>query len=107
MPIYVKRSYDPGTRYAREGAPSILAHSHVGDELKRLVKRYVMEEIAGRSYLISGHRGSGKTTLVKKIVDDVSQEIARERKPRRPLLVTLEGPMLLPAPDKRKEATAV
>ena len=96
MPIYVKRSVDPGSTAARRGRPTFLAGNAVSDELSRLVRSYVNEEVRGRSYLISGHRGSGKTTLIRKIVQDLDNEFTAAKAARRPLLVTLQGPMLLP-----------
>jgi hypothetical protein len=76
------------------------------------MRRYVREEVAGRAFLISGHRGAGKTTLVQRIVDDLGDELFRDltktsvpaagptqpslaRRPQRPLLVKLHGPSLL------------
>jgi len=76
------------------------------------MRRYVREEVAGRAFLISGHRGAGKTTLVQRVVDDLGDELFRDltktsvppagptqpslaRRPQRPLLVKLHGPSLL------------
>ena len=76
------------------------------------MRRYVFEEVAGRAFLISGHRGAGKTTLVQRVVDDLGDELFRDRMtksvptagsppsllarcPQRPLLVKLHGPSLL------------
>src|SRR4051812_5715358 len=103
MAIFVKKSVDPTT--ARSGERTILAGNAVAQRLKRLVYSYVSEEVSGRSYPISGHRGSGKTTLIKKIVHDVDRFFAEQRIPLRPLLVTLQGPMLLP-PTAGRSATA-
>ncbi|WP_334387185.1 hypothetical protein [Bradyrhizobium sp. AZCC 2262] len=76
------------------------------------MRRYVREEVAGRAFLISGHRGAGKTTLVQRVIDDLGDELFRDltktsvpaasptqpslaRRPQRPLLVKLHGPSLL------------
>jgi hypothetical protein len=76
------------------------------------MRRYVREEVAGRAFLISGHRGAGKTTLVQRVVDDLGDELFRDltkisvpaagatqpslaHRPQRPLLVKLHGPSLL------------
>src|SRR6266487_216197 len=104
MPIYVKRSVDPATPAARRNAPTILAENVVCDQLKNILWRYVTEEVNGRSYLVSGHRGAGKTTLIQKIVRDVDLLAKDQSIPRRPLLVTLQGPMLLPATRSRSPA---
>ena len=65
------------------------------------MRRYVAGEINGRSFLVSGHRGAGKTTLVAGACHRVHEEIIRERQPRRPFLVLLHGPNLLG--DERRE----
>jgi hypothetical protein len=78
--------------------------------LQNSLVRYVSGEIPGRSLLISGHRGAGKTTLVLRAIDDhyrsllddlVKKALAgnqaglRRGPMRRPLLVRLHGPSLL------------
>lgn len=72
------------------------AESEVYRRLCHEVYRYAKGEISGRSFLIAGHRGSGKTTSVLKAIEDTDQVLFRERAPR-PLLVRLYGPDLLPA----------
>lgn len=71
------------------------------------LRRYVQEDIPGRSVLIAGHRGSGKTTLVREAVAEVAElqlaqaalnarTGARLMRPlQRPLLVKLHGPSLV------------
>ncbi len=78
--------------------------------LSREMTAYVSGQIPGRSFLISGHRGAGKTTLVERVARDVGlAKIVTFRRggdagagPRRPLLVKLYGPSLVqdepPAP---------
>lgn len=82
--------------------------------LLREMGRYVRGEVPGRSFLISGHRGSGKTSLVRQSVEDLNRDLLdravkravkgtgshpydRERllSLQRPLLVKLHGPSLL------------
>jgi hypothetical protein len=78
--------------------------------LQNSLGRYASGEITGRSMLISGHRGAGKTTLVLRAIDDyyrtvladvVAKASAGNRAGlhsgaiRRPLLVKLHGPSLL------------
>jgi hypothetical protein len=82
--------------------------------LARDLRRYVRDEIPGRSFLISGHRGSGKTALVTRVVEDLRSQALRaslggyrqsfeeeeedgESRTgiQRPLFVKLHGPSLL------------
>lgn len=72
----------------------VLAVSQAGRRLLGIVERYCNREIAGRSVLIAGHRGAGKTTLVKAAIQDL-----RGRPDFRadiiPLYVQIHGPDLL------------
>jgi hypothetical protein len=74
----------------------------------RELERYVQGEVPGRSFLIAGHRGAGKTALVRRAVEDVSRAVLRDGRGarnaaassrllglQRPLLVKLYGPSLL------------
>ncbi|MDP3749698.1 MAG: hypothetical protein Q8Q88_21925 [Phenylobacterium sp.] len=75
--------------------------------LQRDLARYTNGEIAGRSYLISGHRGAGKTALVLRAVENLRYESlqaalrtdfapgAHRLGLQRPMLVKLHGPSLL------------
>jgi predicted kinase len=86
--------------------------------LQREMQRYCDQQVDGRSFLISGHRGAGKTTLVEgalqRILASVSQTDVRERLSQRrgeaqtlrPLLVRLQGPNLLPPTEEDTLATA-
>jgi hypothetical protein len=78
--------------------------------LKREVEGYMLDDARGRSMLIAGHRGSGKTTLALRVIDDVMRQLLAQAvtdalargasegmQPRRPLLVKLHGPSLLTA----------
>src|SRR5262245_30637123 len=80
--------------------------SQAYEVLKRELQRYARDEVRGRSFLISGHRGAGKTTLVLRAIEDVADETIERAmdtfavdpsagRPRRPLLVKLHGPSLL------------
>ena len=95
--------------WPRPGRPPFMA-SDAYRVLLTEMRRYVREEVAGRAFLISGHRGAGKTTLVQRVVDDLGDELFRDltktsvpsptpqalaRRPQRPLLVKLHGPSLL------------
>jgi hypothetical protein len=71
------------------------------DALERLIKdisRYGRRELAGRSILIAGHRGVGKTTLVRKAIESVRSTNSSYE--GRPLFVDLHGPDLLAPPDR-------
>ncbi|HEY7767101.1 hypothetical protein [Longimicrobium sp.] len=61
--------------------------------------RYCRGELAGRSFLISGHRGAGKTTLVLNAFQHVWKNRER-RQDVRPLLVPVNGPALFHAPSE-------
>lgn len=74
--------------------------------LKADLKHYVDGLVRGRSYLIAGHRGAGKTSMVSRAVDQLAAGIMRESvltNPQklsdgplqRPLLVKLHGPSML------------
>src|ERR1043166_796597 len=95
MPLTFEPPADPLT-------PSGQAQSHVieSDALQRLTKeieRYGRRELVGRSVLIAGHRGVGKTTLVRKAIENARN---RPDYQGRPLFVDLHGPDLLAPPDK-------
>jgi len=95
MPLTFEPPADPLT-------PSGPEQSHVieSDALQRLTKeieRYGRRELAGRSILIAGHRGVGKTTLVRKAIENARK---RSDYQGRPLFVDLHGPDLLAPPDK-------
>lgn len=83
------------------------------------LNRYVREEITGRSYLIAGHRGAGKTAMVLHAVRRLRNEalkqsaglpinptsrdgppelFGRRHRPQRPLLVKIVGQSLIAPP---------
>ncbi len=95
MKLRLVDSPEPLTEAADGGKEVILADSDASRQLARILRRYLERKIPGRTVLISGHRGSGKTTLVRKVVQEVREEL-RQRTNRRPLLVLLHGPDLLP-----------
>lgn len=90
------------------------------DNFKRELLAYINQEISGRSFLISGHRGAGKTALSARAVDDISRKVIQDlikddrveiRRPaglQRPLLVRIHGPSLLtrelPGPGDSKSS---
>src|SRR5271155_4502226 len=85
------------------GKPQAMrAESRAGKILAQQIERYLRAEVSGRSCLIAGSRGSGKTTLIQ-----IAYEKVRDLVPgMRPIVVRLHGPSLLipsnqPAPDPK------
>lgn len=98
MPIRIRETVEPFSRsttsFGTGPGAIILIESDAYRLLTQEARRYVLGEVRGRSFLIAGHRGSGKTTLVL----HVCQEL-RDFSPhpaRRVLPVFLHGPNLLP-----------
>lgn len=104
MPIRIEEAPDPlsGLTPTSTSQP-ILAESDAYRLLVHDMERYVLRRVTGRSFLISGHRGSGKTTLVLKAVHDLRARFRGESGGRMPLLVRLTGPDLLPDPKRAVE----
>src|SRR5581483_1366680 len=65
--------------------------------LLREIQRYANRETAGRSFLIAGHRGSGKTTAVRFAVQAAQHEAREGRLKLWPMLIALHGPDILDA----------
>ena len=109
MPILFRTRADPFSPRAQQGGDMVplLARSHAGLVLESEMRRYCAGLVRGRSFLISGHRGSGKTTMVDNAVLTLQQEAADGRLQLKPLPVYLQGPTLFapePAPEKVKPA---
>jgi hypothetical protein len=123
MTFFLNELEDEGAvKWAGEWPFPARAHfikSRAYDTLTRELTRYVKGEVPGRSFLIAGHRGAGKTTLVRQVVEDLNRSIidkavetanarnvdkSRMFVQQRPLLVKLHGPSLLPAMPKTKQA---
>src|SRR5882672_9374895 len=64
-------------------------------QLRREISRYVKKEIRGRSFLVAGHRGSGKTSTVLRAFEAAKLSDNGEVNFPRPLLVQLHGLHLL------------
>ena len=58
------------------------------------LNRYVEGWTGGRSILVAGHRGSGKTTLVHMAIQELNRRYRELRQPYHLLLVELYGPAL-------------
>lgn len=107
MSIYVTESRDPlaSTASTVNRGPVILAESPAYGRICSALSRYAAGEISGRSFLISGHRGAGKTTLVHKAIEDTTAT-ALGLTGKRLLLIPLHGPDLLkPPPDQAPKTT--
>src|SRR5215469_6651962 len=99
MSIYIAENPEPRPElFSRPTATGTvaLAGSAAYDRLCNELDRYMSGEISGRSFLISGHRGAGKTTLVLKAIEDTTVQ-AMKIGGTRPLFVPLHGPDLLPS----------
>jgi hypothetical protein len=64
--------------------------------LRQELERYCFGTITGRSFLIAGHRGSGKTTLVNSAFLETWKKRERGTDMLRPIYVPLHGPALFP-----------
>lgn len=101
MPIHLAQTPDPLSERSRARTDALeMISSDAFELLMREMQRYADGEINGRSFLISGHRGAGKTTLVSHAFDRLAKQYAAQARlgqgSVRPLLVTLQGPSLLP-----------
>lgn len=97
MAIRVENSPEPLSEQSfKPSARPLITPSHQQRVLQQELRRYCEGTIAGRSFLIAGHRGAGKTTLVAMAV--LETWLAVERKPEflRPLFIPLHGPNLFP-----------
>jgi hypothetical protein len=98
MPIVIKRFSEPLSAPPFTEWDGRIAGSRARDTLRSLLVRYCERSIAGRSILIAGHRGAGKTTLVKSVIEEVFHNPALEADAR-PLFVYLHGPDLVAGVD--------
>jgi hypothetical protein len=96
MTIKFNELREPMSFLARmfEGEGVSLATSDASDRLTEAIRRYVAGKSIGRAFLIAGHRGAGKSTLVYNAIHQCRRE-ARDKGERYPLLVRLNGPTLL------------
>ncbi len=100
-----------------QGTPHF-ATSRAYDIFLRELRRYTLEEVGGRSFLIAGHRGAGKTALVVQAVETLRNEriqlsvsadlnsVSRRGRLQRPLLVKLAAHSLIAAPPKLRKPEA-
>ncbi|NUQ23489.1 MAG: hypothetical protein HUU34_06030 [Saprospiraceae bacterium] len=97
MLLKFRKSAEPLSPNA-ETEPIILAKSQAYYILSRELERYRMGDTGGRSILISGHRGSGKTTLVHSAIQEQRKKLRDLQKDKTLLVVDLHGPNLLSTP---------
>ncbi|WP_280153457.1 hypothetical protein [Piscinibacter sp. XHJ-5] len=98
MPIHIREGADPlsdaSLRSASDAALKNI-QSGAGRVLRLELTRYCKGEVNGRSFLVAGHRGAGKTTTVADALDRV---LRKSRNPGegllRPLPIFLHGPSL-------------
>ncbi|MDB5846580.1 MAG: hypothetical protein JWP29_332 [Rhodoferax sp.] len=94
MPIYIRRNAEPFSALATPGDIQILpiaAQSQGSRVLEQEMQRYCAGQVRGRSFLISGHRGSGKTTMVDSAVLRFQQQALDGAVKHKPLPVYLQG----------------
>lgn len=79
----------------------MLIKSDAFRQLEHEMRGYCNVEVGGKSFLIAGHRGSGKTTLVESVTRKLSFEWSNGDSPIlcKPIPVHLLGPALLPNPQ--------
>src|SRR5262245_37662103 len=97
--IHLEESPEPLTAGSWTNTP-VLAESETFRTLLREILRYADRKTAGRSFLIAGHRGSGKTTSVRLAVQTAQREATNPTLPPLklwPVLVSLHGPDVLDA----------
>ena len=94
MEIYIRSMVDPLGVQSDESP--IVAQSAASHLLQHELERYCNGQSKGCSFLIAGHRGAGKTTMVHSVIRNV-QDLARGHSFKlRPLPIFLHGPSLFP-----------
>jgi hypothetical protein len=103
MPIPIVEKPEPLSEASEDEKPVLIASDALG-LLSHELRQYCNCRVTGRSFLIAGHRGSGKTTLVQEAFQEVRRDNDMQQRrpqddkripPLRPLLVLLQGPNLL------------
>ncbi|MEP6765311.1 MAG: hypothetical protein ABJB66_13420 [Gemmatimonadaceae bacterium] len=95
MPITIYEAPEPLTEASFNSAPRLIA-SDASRQLAHDLVRYCRDEISGRSFLVSGHRGAGKTVLVAYALQEALSASYGETPSLQPLFIPLHGPNLLP-----------
>lgn len=107
MPVRINPSAEPLSFAARTDTPphpggkpppaTVLARSQAGDLLEHEMERYCDGLVRGRSFLVAGHRGSGKTTLVDRAVLNLQHQALARQLRFKPLPVYIQGPLIFNA----------
>src|SRR4051794_38593786 len=109
MPIRIKRYIEP-LSLASESQTTIVIESDAYRQVCTDLEMYTNGEILGRSFLIAGHRGAGKTTMLRHAVREVASRIQNRGQTSgqwaRPLFIALHGPDLLEASTAPEQADA-
>jgi hypothetical protein len=106
MPIRLKLAPEPFCT-GRDQHEGPFARSPAYEQLFNEIIRYGNGAIEGRAFLISGHRGAGKSTLARRAVEESQRYFARQAIPLRPILVRLHGPDLFPRDDAAADTEVV
>ena len=98
MPIQIIEGADPLSDAALKSESEAIvrnAQTDAGRVLKLELLRYCRGEVHGRSFLVAGHRGAGKTMMVADALDKVLRQSRRPGESLlRPLPIFLHGPSL-------------
>ena len=111
MVIRIRRTPEPLSEQSAKAGDEGLVYtvqSSASRILKQELRRYCDGHIQGRSFLIAGHRGAGKTTMVSDVLTSVIKLSQNGDVALRPLPVMLHGPSLFRAmpSDVRTAAAA-
>jgi hypothetical protein len=108
--LRIRPNAEPFSARARPETPAteriepILAGTQASRLLQHELERYCRGEIRGRSFLVAGHRGSGKTMMVDNALLQCQRQAIAGLALMKPLPVYLQGPTLLDNGDKKHEA---
>jgi hypothetical protein len=102
--ILVEKYIEPLSLASQANREAVIIESDAYRQVRADLEMYVNGEILGRSFLVAGHRGAGKTTMLRHAVQDVAARIrmrgAEAQPSARPLFIALHGPDLLAPPPR-------
>jgi hypothetical protein len=102
MALILNRNVDPLTPASETVAAQVIQSNGMAQLVREMI-RYARGEMTGRSYLVAGHRGVGKTTMVRKAFELMTTQLKNENVRMRPLYVELHGPDLV-SPIRKPQA---